>query len=170
MKTLGLLLTSFVTGYQLINVGTVAAQDDLTGSFKIRKPIDSTITFGEDVPMFGGDVADNGDKIFNVVDVDELPEFPGGQRAFARYLSRVKYPIEAIENDIEGTISVDFVIDEHGYIHSQYPQLIIGPDDPFLRRAALEWIKNMPQPWKPGRLNGTPVKVSYVVPIKFSLN
>ena len=161
MKTLGLVITSFLAGYQLMYVGTVAAQDDSVGTFRIRKPIDSILTFGGDSVLIGN-------QVFTFV--DQMPEFPGGQRAFVRYLNRVEYPIQAKENNIEGTIYVGFIINEFGYVDSPYPQLTKGPGDPFLRKAAEEWISKMPQPWKPGRQNGVPVKVSYRVPIKFSLH
>lgn len=98
---------------------------------------------------------------------DVLPEFPDGQGALMQYLARVTYPPFARENDSEGTVYVQFIIEKDGTISDVKVARTSGhkvQDD-----AALEHVKAMPQ-WKPGYKYDQPVRVQYVVPVKFKLS
>jgi TonB family protein len=45
----------------------------------------------------------------------KLPEFPGGKEAFKNYIkSNLKYPEQARENNIEGTVLLSAEIDDNG--------------------------------------------------------
>ena len=49
--------------------------------------------------------------------VEQMPEFPGGEDALMAYLSRnIKYPAYAQENEIEGTVMINFVVGPDGSI------------------------------------------------------
>src|SRR5690554_1685918 len=54
------------------------------------------------------------DEIFTVV--EEMPQFPGGERALLKYLASIPYPAIAKENDIEGSVFIRFVIDKNGNV------------------------------------------------------
>ncbi|MCB0768650.1 MAG: hypothetical protein KDB95_15680, partial [Flavobacteriales bacterium] len=42
---------------------------------------------------------------------DEMPSFPGGSEALFKYMGKhVTYPEEAIENEVQGTVYVSFVV------------------------------------------------------------
>lgn len=102
---------------------------------------------------------------FNIV--EHMPQFPGGEKALFKFLSRtVKYPVIAQENGIEGVVFVGFVIDKDGSIINVK---VLRPVDPSLDKEAIRVIKAMPK-WKPGRQRNKNVRVSYTVPIKFQLN
>ena len=99
--------------------------------------------------------------------VEEKPVFPGGEKAFYKYLSNnIKYPETAMKNKIQGTVWVKFIIEKDGSISNVK---VIRDANPDLNKEALRVIKSMPN-WKPGKQNGKPVRVSYQVPIRFSLN
>ncbi len=114
--------------------------------------------------------ASTGDK-YNKMDepflfVEEMPEFPGGEKALLNYLTiNVKYPVVAQENGIEGKVYVSFVIDENGRINNV--ALLRGVDKS-LDNEAIRVISSMPK-WKPGKQYGKAVKVRFTVPIAFNL-
>lgn len=98
--------------------------------------------------------------------VEDMPSFPGGMKECIKFLSnKVKYPIEAVEKGIQGTVAVRFVIEKDGSISR--PE-VIRKIDPYLDKEALRVIMEMPK-WKPGKQKGVAVCTQYTVPIKFKL-
>ena len=98
--------------------------------------------------------------------VEEMPEFPGGQKALLNYLSKkVNYPVIAQENGIHGKVYVSFVVDESGNI---LDVTVLRGVDVSLDNEALRVVRGMPK-WKPGKQGGKAVKVRYNVPISFQL-
>ena len=96
-----------------------------------------------------------------------MPEFPGGQEALFAYLAQnVKYPVVAIENNIQGRVIVQFAVAKDGKIEDA--EVVRSGGDPSLDKEALRVIKAMPK-WQPGRLRGKPVRVKYTVPVNFRL-
>ncbi len=98
--------------------------------------------------------------------VEDNPEFPGGEVAFRKYLQdNIQYPITALENDIQGTVYVQFVIDAEGNVVK--PEILRGVD-PLLDKEALRVVGSSPK-WKPAKMGGKPVRASLTVPVKFQL-
>lgn len=99
--------------------------------------------------------------------VDEMPEFPGGDVAKFKFLAtHIKYPVEAKEKKIQGTVYVSFVIDEEGTVTEVKVVKGIGYG---CDEEAIRVVKLMPK-WKPAKQKGKPVKIQQSLPIKFSLN
>ncbi|MBA4054543.1 MAG: energy transducer TonB [Marivirga sp.] len=95
------------------------------------------------------------DSVYTTVDVQ--PEFPGGRKALGKYVDGKNhtYPEEAQKNKIEGKVVIQFIINEDG-TPSDFEVIEgigYGCDE-----AALEAFKKMPK-WKPGLVDGVPVKV-----------
>ncbi len=103
------------------------------------------------------------DTIYKTVEV--MPEFPGGQAALMEYLKKVPYVDIARESDLEGTTYIQFVIEKDGTVTEVIVARTSGHEEDDL--AAVEHVKAMPI-WKPGYQNGKPVRVQYVVPIKYN--
>lgn len=104
------------------------------------------------------------EKVF--IAVEEAPEFPGGQTALLQYIANaVKYPVIAQENGVQGTVYVTFVVNKDGSVSNAK---VLRGVDPSLDAEALRVVSTLPK-WKPGKQSGTPVRVSYNVPIKFQL-
>ena len=100
---------------------------------------------------------------------DEMPEFPGGDEGLMRYLNEVlKYPSFAKENNIQGPVYVQFVVDSKGNIDENSIK-ILGSPHAVLSEEAKRAILKMPQ-WKPGRQRLHNVAVNMKLPIKFKLN
>ena len=103
-------------------------------------------------------------KVFEVV--EEMPSFPGGQGALMSFLnSNIKYPVVAQENGVQGRVIVGFVVERDGSITDVK---VMRSVDPSLDREAQRVVKAMPR-WKPGKQNGSAVRVKYTVPVVFRL-
>lgn len=104
------------------------------------------------------------DEVYTTADV--MPEFKGGQEALFSYLgSNIKYPEKAKTEKLEGTVFIQFVIDESGKV--MQTKVLKGVSEE-LDNEALRVIDNMPD-WKAGEKDGKKVKVQYNIPIKFKL-
>jgi TonB family protein len=105
-----------------------------------------------------------GDTIYNVV--DEIPEFPGGDKARMAYLqSNIAYPAEARNQNISGTVYIGFVVEKDGTISNVKILRGIGNG---CDEEAVKAVNNMPV-WKPGMKEGKPVRTHFNMPIKFTL-
>ena len=107
---------------------------------------------------------DDGTVIFQVV--EQMPEFPGGPAALMKYLSsNVRYPVAALENNIQGRVIVQFTVRRDGSIADVQ---VVRPVNPALDREAVRLISSMPK-WKPGMQRGKAVHCKFTVPVTFKL-
>ena len=104
-------------------------------------------------------------EVFMVV--EDMPEFPGGTAALMQYLQKnIKYPAICRENNIQGRVLIQFVVNRDGSIVD--PE-VVRSVDPHLDKEALRVISSMPK-WKPGLQRGKPVRVKFTVPVNFKLS
>lgn len=104
------------------------------------------------------------DDLFTVV--EEMPKFPGGDQAMYEYIGKnLEYPAKAKEENIQGRVVVEFVVEKDGKItHAKVIQGIgYGCDE-----AAKEIIAGMPN-WSPGKQRGKEVRVKFALPLNFKL-
>lgn len=107
----------------------------------------------------------DGDEIFMLV--QQMPLFPGGDEALRNYLATsLKYPEEANAQRISGRVYVQFVINTKG--KTEKIKILRGVH-PLLDSEAFRVVDEMPD-WQPGMHDGSPVAVSYTVPINFVIN
>ena len=98
--------------------------------------------------------------------VPEMPSFPGGIAEMQNYLvNHIKYPGEAREISIQGTVYLSFIVEPDGSITSITILRGIGGG---CEEEALRVVKNMPN-WVPGKQNGHTVRVMLTLPVKFTL-
>lgn len=98
---------------------------------------------------------------------DEDPQFPGGSDTLMKLIgNRIKYPIAAQKNGIQGRVVVQFVVTKTGEIDNVR---VVRGKDPDLDKEAVRVVKTLPR-FKPGLINGQPVNVWYTLPITFKLN
>lgn len=111
------------------------------------------------------------DSIFHVPDsaveevyqvVEDMPEYPGGCEALLKLIDdNLQYPDVARKCKIQGRVVVSVVIDEHGSLIK--PQ-IMRSIFPSLDEEALRVVGIISKKcWKPGKQNGTAVKVKYPI-------
>ena len=106
-----------------------------------------------------------GNDVFSIV--ENMPEFPGGIDGMMNYFrDNIKYPAEAKETGASGKVFINFIVDTDGKITNA--KVIRGVNEQ-LNAEALRVVNAMPV-WKPGTQRGKAVKVSYSIPINFSLD
>lgn len=106
----------------------------------------------------------NDKNVFTQVDV--MPEYPGGMGELMGFIgSQVNYPQELIEQNVQGTVYVKFVISKNGQVGQVK---VIKGVHPQLDEEASNAVAQMPR-WIPGENNGEAVAVSLTIPIKFAL-
>lgn len=98
--------------------------------------------------------------------VEQQPSFPGGEGALYTWLaSNITYPAVAAEEGVQGRVIVSFIVEKDGSISSSR---VVRGKHPALDKEALRVVKKMPK-WTPGKVNGSPVRVSYNLPVTFRL-
>jgi protein TonB len=105
-------------------------------------------------------------EVFTFAEV--MPEFlPKGE--FYKFLAQnIRYPIAEKKKKIQGVVYVSFIIEKDGSVSNVQlvKEVLNGPG---LSTEAIRVISIMPN-WKPGEMNGHPVRVQLVQPVKFVLN
>jgi protein TonB len=105
------------------------------------------------------------DKTFTKVEIES--DFPGGAGAWLRYLNKnLRYPDDAVNNEIQGTVVVQFIVDKEGNVSDV--NAIGGPESGGLREEAVRVIKKSGK-WIPAVQNGRQVKSYKKQPIVFKL-
>jgi len=96
--------------------------------------------------------------------VQEMPTFPAGENAKEQFIyENLNYPALAKKNNIQGKVYMTFVVEKNGELSNirVLRNLGGGCDD-----EAVRIIKLMPA-WKPGKINGSNVRVQINLPINF---
>ena len=105
------------------------------------------------------------DSIYIVV--ENMPEFPGGKKAFLKYLfDNIKYPESAKKKGIHGRVFINFTVEKDGSITDVKILRGIGGG---CDEEAVRVVKAMPK-WIPGKQDGKAVRVDFNLPVKFVLN
>ncbi|MBQ9363852.1 MAG: energy transducer TonB [Bacteroidaceae bacterium] len=103
-------------------------------------------------------------EVFEIV--EQNPMFPGGNEALMKWLNKnLKYPASAQENNIQGRVMVQFVVNKDGSI---VDPKVIKSVDPALDKEALRVVSVMPK-WQPGKQRGKTVRVRFTLPVTFRL-
>lgn len=100
------------------------------------------------------------------ISVQRMPSFPGGDIARKKYLAKnLRYPIQAVDDGIQGTVYVNFVVKTNGSLTDiKILRGIGGGCD----EEALRVVKKMPA-WNPGYQNGRNVPVRYTLKVDFKI-
>jgi periplasmic protein TonB len=132
------------------------------GTAKTRKGKVSTVmmTTSPKAPM-------NQDKQGYYSNVEVLPTYPGGQDALDDFVYKnLEYPEDAVDNNIQGIVTVNFAVDEAGRVSNA--KIIGKPIGYGLEDAVLKAVNTMPV-WTPGVIKGKNVKTYYTLPVNFKL-
>lgn len=98
--------------------------------------------------------------------VEEQPVYPGGETKMKEFIAQnLQYPKKAQENGIEGTVYVNFSVDNTGKIANVKVLRGIGGG---CDEEAIRIIQMMPK-WIPATLNGKTVSTVFTIPILFRL-
>lgn len=142
-----------------VKIGTVN-QEGVKDLGIVAPPVEDA---GKGVVEAPKKVEEDWDKTFTKVEIES--SYPGGAAAWTRYLLKtLRYPQEAQDNEIQGTVVVQFIVDKGGMVSNV--EAISGPNE--LRDEAVRVIKKSGQ-WTPAVQNGRQVKSYKKQPIVFRL-
>ena len=99
--------------------------------------------------------------------VEEKPKFMGGdENTFTAWLLKnFEYPQVAIENNIQGRIMVQFVVNGEGRV---VDIRVVRSIDAAIDRELIRVIERSPR-WTPGKQRGKAVRVKYTLPVNMQL-
>jgi TonB family C-terminal domain len=125
-----------------------------------------------------GNVTENPDSVMTVIAPDpvrpdemvvfsqEPPIFPGGPIALLKYIAdNTNYPLEAIDINIQGKVIVKFAVMYDGSVSRIE---VLRGVCPLLDNEAVRVVSTLPK-WRPGKQNGNPVSVWFMVPVIFQI-
>jgi protein TonB len=112
----------------------------------------------ETTPSNGG--SKDNSKIYEVA--EQQPAFPSGISGLSKFLNENVSP-SVLEKGVHGRVLASFVVEKDGSLTNFK---IIKSVDPDLDKETLRLLKSMPR-WKPGTMNGEPVRVKYTVPVTY---
>jgi protein TonB len=113
---------------------------------------------------FPDEEIEDGGKIFDWAETAAV--FPGGEIALRTFIANnVKYPEMAINNEVEGTVYLRFVVTKTGKVGEVQ---VLKSVDPILDQEAIRVVKKLPD-FKPAFHNGRPVNCWFSLPIVFEL-
>jgi len=132
--------------------------------------------------FFSFSILHSQDEIFQVV--EEMPRFPGCEEMeatnaekkkcadtkFLEYIySNIQYPQEAIVNNLEGTVVVQFIIEKDGSVSSPKILKDIGGGCGEETVRILNQMNEQGIKWIAGKQAGIPERVQFSFPVKFKL-
>jgi protein TonB len=138
------------------------------GAFSIEASNNNGTAFKETVTQIMGDGDGKGkdEPTYNVGTIEVNPQFPGGDAEMYAFIKKnLNYPAVDIEMGNQGRVTIRFVVSKTGEISNV--QLVKGIS-PGCDKEAVRVIKSMPN-WIPGRQNGEPVNVYFIIPVVFRL-
>lgn len=99
-----------------------------------------------------------------------MPVYPGGEsQMFKDVASAMIYPPLCLENDFQGRVFVQFIVEKNGKISNvkilRQPEGDLGK---MLGNEAIRVVKSL-KDFTPGTLNGEPKRVRYTLPIYFKI-
>jgi protein TonB len=98
--------------------------------------------------------------------VDRPPLFIGGDAALAAYTTQLQYPQLAQERNIQGQVTIGFVVDKQGKTSAHRVLRSIGGG---CDQEALRVAKTIPDEWIPAQIGGHDVAVEYELTLTFRL-
>ncbi len=122
-------------------------------------------------PLIEEIIVDDQNKKINYNDTlmfaEKMPEYIKGDDSLAKFIyENVKYPQEAIKEEVSGTVFVGFVVNKYGKISNIkiLRGIGYGCDEEVIRV-----VKMLPD-FIPGSQDSIPVAVHYNLPVKFNLD
>ena len=98
--------------------------------------------------------------------VEDKPLFPGGDEALLKYIAKnTKFPKECKQIDITGTVVVSYIVDITGEVVDVE---VVRSVHYAIDKEVVRVIESLPN-YTPGKQRGKPVRVQFMLPVKFSL-
>ncbi|RMG86514.1 MAG: energy transducer TonB [Bacteroidetes bacterium] len=122
------------------------------------------------------------EEIFKIV--EDMPRFPGcedlglskderkkcaDKKLYEFIYQHLKYPPLARENNVEGLVVVQFVVEKDGTVTGAKVVRDIGAGCGDAALQVVLKMNEMPERWTPGKQRGRPVRVMFNLPVRFKL-
>lgn len=108
---------------------------------------------------------DNPNAVWRLV--EQLPEYKGGDKAFADYMQKnLTCPEEIKEVPGDYKTIVSFIVEKDGSL--SHIRVSVSSGNEAFDAEALRLVENMPA-WKPGKQKGTKVRVAYSIPVSYKI-
>ena len=110
-------------------------------------------------------VSSSPDRVYTYV--EEMPLFPTGNNddILSFLQSKIQYPAEAKRDKVQGSVFVAFTVEADGQVTDASIKKGIGAG---CDEAALKAVQQLPR-FTPGKQDGQPVAVSFVVAVQFKM-
>ncbi len=107
------------------------------------------------------------DKLGYYNRTEVLPAYNGGQSAIDNFINNnIEYPQDAIDNNVEGVVKVQFGVDENGNVSNV--TTVGNKIGHGLEEEAIRVVSKMSK-WTPGQVKGKNVKTWRTLPINYRL-
>ena len=149
---------------QQVTVLEIVEDDVEVEDVEINVEVDQNVAIEVYIPPVREEEEVVEQEIFTVV--ESMPEFPGGAGKMMEFIARnIKYPPMARESGIQGRVFVNFVVEPDGSVSNVRVLRGIGGG---CDEEAIRVVEAMPK-WTPGRQRGKAVRVSFNLPVRFTL-
>ncbi|HEY4150508.1 MAG TPA: energy transducer TonB [Chitinophagaceae bacterium] len=112
------------------------------------------------------DINNDSTRVFTKA--EKMPMFKGGDTAWIHFLNKnLKYPPEAIDNEMKGTVIVGFIVNTDGTLSNV--EAISSPGKP-LSAEGIRILTLSSGNWLPATQNGQTVRCYAKKPIQFRLS
>ncbi len=102
--------------------------------------------------------------VYKMFDLQKPPVYPGGEKELLKFLAEnVRYPPQKPESNATGSLAISFVIEADGSMSTK--KVLRGGE---LAESLLKVLDLMPR-WSPGMVNGQPVAVEFILPVRIHL-
>ena len=118
------------------------------------------------LPIMGFGQDDDIVKIIDTLNIESVPEFPGGDEALMKFIEKeINYPEICIKEQITGKVWISFIVDTSGFVTNI--KIVRGVNE-YLDTEAIRVIKSLPN-FNPAKKNGETVNEIMTIPITFSM-
>lgn len=119
--------------------------------------------YGAVSSSYGADSIAADTAVYDFREVEQKPEYPGGEDAMFAFLGKnIQWPQEI---DFCGTVVAQFIIEKDGSISDIK---VVTPTNEDFNREVERLVRMMPQ-WAPGKNGGEPVRVVQRIPVRFKI-
>lgn len=150
---------------------TIAVVSDIINVVKDDSKIQTEFDFADfgedDIVIQAAVVEEVAEEDAPFMVVEDMPKFQGGDlNTFRNWvLGKLRYPVIAQENGIQGKVILTFVIEKDGTLTNI--EALMSPDAS-LTEEAVRVLKSSPK-WTAGKQRGVAVRVKYTLPVDFKL-
>jgi periplasmic protein TonB len=143
------------------------SSDSLPGVTSGQGDINGTANGTGDIAGGDGGGAGGGGGDGTFLEVEEMPQFKGGDiNKFREWVQKkTKYPEAATINGIHGKVYITFIVESDGSVSNVK---VARGVDPLIDDEAVKSVRSSPK-WTPGKQRGVAVRVAYVIMLNFEL-